>query len=392
MPTPRILPNYMTMNRLFLLSSVIFALSALTCSTASAQKHRKQVKKVQPVVVEPTEEEIAFENLLPATAKVMFIDSVVVNVEDVAKHMPLSRSCGNIEVTKKDSVLNYSFTNEFENRRYLSVADAKGIHKLYVQDKLGRNWSEPELVKLEGDFKDIICPYVMPDGVTLSFAALKGDDNLGKHDIFYTVFDSDNNSFYRPQSLGLPFNSSEEDYYYVIDDFSNVGYLATSRKQKAGKTCIYVFVPTETRETYEQIGMEDGKLERLARIHSIAETQVDKNALAEALSNYNKLRSSSSISDSNNQKIYFVINGSTVYTKLSQFKSATNKAKFAELTARKAKVTQQERLLTDLRAKYHKGDTSVANNILNLESRLQEERKAIKEAEKQIRNAEIMKK
>ena len=54
------------MNRLFLLSSVIFALSALTCSTASAQKHRKQVKKVQPVVVEPTEEEIAFENLLPA--------------------------------------------------------------------------------------------------------------------------------------------------------------------------------------------------------------------------------------------------------------------------------------------------------------------------------------
>ena len=232
----------------------------------------------------------------------------------------------------------------------------------------------------------------MPDGVTLSFAALKGDDKLGKHDIFYTVFDSDNNSFYRPQSLGLPFNSSEEDYYYVIDDFSNIGYLATSRKQKEGQTCIYVFVPTETRETYEQIGMEDGKLERLARIHSIAETQVDKNALAEALSNYNKLRSSSSISDSNNQKIYFVINGSTVYTKLSQFKSATNKAKFAELTARKAKVTQQERLLTDLRAKYHKGDTSVANNILNLESRLQEERKAIKEAEKQIRNAEIMKK
>ena len=55
-------------------------------------------------------------------------------------------------------------------------------------------------------------------------------------------------------------------------------------------------------------------------------------------------------------------------------------------------MTQQERLLTDLRAKYHKGDTSVANNILNLESRLQEERKAIKEAEKQIRNAEIMKK
>ena len=138
--------------------------------------------------------------------------------------------------------------------------------------------------------------------------------------------------------------------------------------------------------------MEDGKLERLARIHSIAETQVDKNALAEALSNYNKLRSSSSISNSKDPKIYFVINGSTVYTKLSQFKSATNKAKFTELTARKAKVTQQERLLTDLRAKYHKGDTSLANNILNLESRLQEERKAIKEAEKQIRNTEIMKK
>lgn len=379
------------MNRITVLSSVIFALSALTCSTASAQKNRRNVKKVQPVVVEPTEEEIAFENLLPATAKVMFIDSIVVDVTDMAKHMPLSRSCGAIEVTRKDSVLNYSFTNEFGNQRYLSIADAKGVHKLYVQDKLGRNWSEPEPVRFEGDFKDIICPYVMPDGVTLSFAALKGDDNLGKHDIFYTVYDTDNRSFYRPQSLGLPFNSSDEDFYYVIDDFSNIGYLATSRNQKKGKACIYAFVPTESRETYEQIGMEDGKLERLARLHSIAETQADKKALADALSKYNALRSSMGQSDSNDQKIHFVVNGSTVYTRLSQFKSATNKVKFTELTARKAKVAQQERLLTDLRARFHNGDTSVANNILNLESRLQKERIAIKETEKQIRNAEIMK-
>ena len=155
------------MNRRTIIAIAAATLSLACLSPATAQRSRKQVKKVQIVEAEPTVEELTFESLLPSTARIMFIDSIVVNKEDMARHIALSSSCGNIQITKKDSILNYSYTNEFGNKRFLSIADTKGIHNLYVQDKLGRNWSEPEKVELNGDFTDIICPYVMPDGTLL---------------------------------------------------------------------------------------------------------------------------------------------------------------------------------------------------------------------------------
>lgn len=379
------------MNRRTIIAIAAATLSLACLSPATAQRSRKQVKKVQIVEAEPTVEELTFESLLPSTARIMFIDSIVVNKEDMARHIALSSSCGNIQITKKDSILNYSYTNEFGNKRFLSIADTKGIHNLYVQDKLGRNWSEPEKVELNGDFTDIICPYVMPDGITLYFAARNGEDNIGKHDIFYTVYDSDSRSFYRPQSLGLPFNSFEEDCYYVIDDFSNLGYLTTTRGQQEGKACIYTFVPTESRETYNQDDIPENKMKRLAMIASIAETQTDKEALAQAKRRYQAVLTNSFASNDTSDRIHFVINGKTTYKSLSQFKSETNREKYVDYSAKMKLLKEKEQQLADMRRKYHSGNRTLADDIAVFETEIQQERTALRKMEKQIRNAELMK-
>ena len=379
-----------TMNRAIIIA-IAATLSLVCLSPVTAQRSRKQVKKVQIKEPEPTVEELTFESLLPSTAKIMFIDSIVVNQEDMAKHIALSSSCGNIEIAVKDSILNYSYTNEFGNKRYLSIADARGIHNLYVQDKLGRKWTEPEKVELDGDFTDIICPYVMPDGITLYFAARNGEDNIGKHDIFYTVYDSDSRSFYRPQSLGLPFNSYEEDCYYVIDEFSNLGYLTTTRGQQEGKACVYTFVPTESRETYNQDDIPENKIKQLAMIASIAETQTDKEALAQARRRYQTILADAFASNDSPERIHFVINGKTTYTSLSQFKSETNKKKYVDYSAKMNILKEKEQQLADMRLKYHGGNRTLADRIDILETETQQDRLALRKMEKQIRNAELMK-
>lgn len=382
------------------INSIITAVAALFLlapSTAGAQNRRKAAKKAPVTVVQPTKEELRFANLLPSTAKVMFVDSIVVDKADMPKHIALSHSSGSLHMEKKDSLYNYAYTNEFGNRRYLSIVGNDGNHSLYVQDKLGRDWSEPEKVELQGDFSDIICPYLMPDGVTLYFAAKGGEDNIGKHDLFFTVYDSDNNAFYRPQSLGLPYNSFSEDYYYVIDDFENIGYLATDRFQADGKVCIYTFVPTESRETYDIAATSESDLTHLATLSSIALTQQDKSALTEAKQRLEHLRTGASASNctssegkSSAESIHFVLNGQKTYTHLSQFKSESNKEKYMLFSSRKRDLEKKEAHLLSLRADFHKGKRSVADRIIQMENEIQTERIALEKMEKQIRNAELM--
>ena len=60
----------------------------------------KAAKGAKPAPVIPTAEDLNFAKLLQSTAKVMFIDSLVTDADDVLKHIPLSSSCGKISIKK----------------------------------------------------------------------------------------------------------------------------------------------------------------------------------------------------------------------------------------------------------------------------------------------------
>jgi len=363
----------------------------LGVSTSQAQVARAvktPVKAAKPGAVVPTPEDQNFAKLFPSTAKVMFIDSLVANESDFLKHLPLSSSCGKISIkkSKRGDGYDYYYTNEFENKRFSSVQQATGNHILMVEEKLGKKWDASETITLEG-VNDIICPYMMSDGVTLYFAARDGEDSMGKYDIYYTVYDSDSHSFYKPQSLGLPYNSFADDTYYIIDEFNDLGYLVTNRRQADGKVCIYVFQPTETRETYDVENMPEIQLDRLARLRAIKDSQMDKTALAAALSRYYEARQTNHAKKSHS--FDFIINDELVYHNISDFRSSVNQNQFPTYLTMKTNVETREKQLEDLRVKFHNGNRNLANTIAQMEIEVFNERQKLNLTEKQIRNTEI---
>lgn len=369
----------------------ILSLSLILLAFSISAFAQKNAKKTVASSANETmgREETNYANLLPATAKLMFIDSVVVDIDKVYDNIFIASSCGRLKSEKKSNGIDYSYTNDFNTVRYLSVAEKNGTHKLYMQQRIGRTWTELKKVDIEGGLTDIICPYLMPDGVTLYFAARGGEDNVGGHDLFYTVYDSDSHTFYRPQSLGLPYNSMSDDVCCVIDDVNNIGHLVTMRNQPNGKACIYTFETTASREIYDADSTPIEKLASFASIRSIKDTQTDTKALASAKSRLENVRNES---NGNSAKDFsFVINGKKTYHRISDFKSATNAERFMTYSNRLAELKQSEALLASMRLDYHNGDKSKANDILSLEEAVMKERKELSDLEKQIRNAELLK-
>lgn len=92
-------------------------------------------------------------------------------------------------------------------------------------------------------YKSVNYPFMMPDGTTFYFAAT-GEESIGGYDIFVTRFDSESGSFLKAENIGMPFNSTANDYMYAIDEFNDIGWFATDRSQPEGKVCIYIFIPS----------------------------------------------------------------------------------------------------------------------------------------------------
>ena len=69
---------------------------------------------------------------------------------------------------------------------------------------------------------DVNYPYVMPDGVTIYFAA-KDYDTLGGYDLFVSRYNMNNDTYLAPERLSMPFNSMYNDYLMVVDEEKGVG-------------------------------------------------------------------------------------------------------------------------------------------------------------------------
>ena len=256
-----------------------------------AQK-RKAVRKApvaQPVVVEETPAQRLFKTMLPATAKVLFVDSIVVEKADFIKHIPLSKQAGTISTYEQffdrpAQVPLSVFQNEFGDRCFYADGDTLAT-ALYSIDQLGNQMSKPrELTELGADYRSPNYPFLMSDGMTLFFAA-KGEHSIGGYDIFMTLYDNEEGRFYRPENYGLPFNSTANDYLIAIDEFNELGYLVSDRYQPSGKVCIYTFVPQFPRMSFEDEDISDERLRRYARLNSISDTWGFGNRL-EALQRY----------------------------------------------------------------------------------------------------------
>jgi len=258
----------------------LFIAIALLLIPASliAQRRGRKVKKVE--VEEPVEDP-RITSMLASTQQIVFIDSMIVNRADYMSHIPMSSFQG--KLTQTDEL--GTFTNEMGDHRLITVPTSDSTAFIKSSDFIANAWTTPQSISGIGT-ASAINPFLMPDGITLYYAQ-KGENSIGGYDIFVTRYDSERRTFLRPENLGMPFACAEaNDLFYAIDEFNQLGYFVTDRRQPSGKVCIYIFIPENARRAYQTEAYSDEQIRSLAAINRIADTwrnsnrQERQNALA----------------------------------------------------------------------------------------------------------------
>lgn len=364
--------------------------TAILC--ASAQRVRKvaaKPKKPAAVVVEPPGQKL-FKAMLPATAKVMFIDSVVVDKADFLRLLPLNEESGRLQVADaKADFRNQmaSYQNEFGDRRITAMGDS-AHSALYTETLLGDKWSSPALM---ADFDTAIYklpnyPFLAADGVTLFFSA-EGPESVGGRDIFMSTFDSDNGHWYKPQNYGLPFNSTANDYLLAIDDYDTLAWLVSDRHQPEGKVCIYTFVPTETRQNFDEDDLGDDEIKPYATIASIKETWKFGNRDA-AIKRRDAMLKRLGTRKKPAAAMQFVIDDNTIVTSPSQFHYEESRQLYRQVVELRQMIEKTTAWLDGARTAYHNGDHSQSARILEEERSLERQKADLHALEKKIRTIE----
>jgi len=232
-------------------------------------------------------------------------------------------------------------------------------------------------------------PFVLSDGVTIYYA--DDGEGLGGYDIFVTRYNTNTDTYLVPDNVGMPFNSPYNDYMYVVDEYSNLGWFASDRFQPEGKVCIYVFIPNTSKQTYNYEAMDRLRMIRLARLHSLKETWKDKQAVSEALQRL-ETAIGQKPQEHRAMDFVFVIDDYTTYYQMSDFQSAKAKSLFQQYRQMKKDYYRQEEKLSDFRRQYAGADRQEKEEmtpaILDLEKRVLQMSEELNALEVSVRNTE----
>ena len=380
----------MTLRKLLILS-----LALLVAGPMEAQKKKKRPRKP---AVEVPKEDPRITNMREMTQQILIIDSIVADKDQVMAQIHLSEDAGQLMTSKTftgKAVNGQAFVNEMGNKAYLSLPDDSLKLQLYTCDLLGGEWSQPEALQgLNDGLIETSYPYMLADGQTLYFAG-QGEESIGGYDIFFTRYDAHSGRFLKPENLGMPFNSEANDYLYVIDEYRQLGYFVTDRRQPEGKVCIYIFVPAESRQTYDAGVYSEQQIRDFAAITRIADTWTDKKAREAAMARLKAVNSAQkrvkTVAPDAQQCL--VITDALTYSTASDFKSKEAASLYQQLVQVRQKLGQLESQTEQLRTLYHQAGKaerkSLQTEIMEAEGELKALYATEKRLEKQTRQAEI---
>ena len=377
----------------------IIALALLLPLSLSAQKKKKRVVK-KPVVEEP-QEDPRITDMREMTQQIIIIDSIVADKKQFLSRLKLSSETG--AIMSKEAVFGKSradstsvFVNEMGNKIYYSQA-TNGRQQLYTCDKLGNEWSDPQQLKgLSEGLEETAYPFMLADGITFYFAG-KGEESIGGYDIFFTRYDSRSGSFLKPENMGMPFNSEANDYLYAVDEYSRIGYFVSDRRQPEGKVCIYVFIPSESRKTYDSSKYSEEQLRDLSAITRIADTWGNGAERKAALTRWKNIEKENAIKANGKKSqtaLYaeFVINDALTYYSSTEFRSEEAKKLYIQVVLDRQKLDKQNKELESLRDKYAKSSKAEKKKLAPQVKKAEEDVKylyyLIKKRERQARNEE----
>lgn len=365
----------------------ILLLAILLSLPMAAQKRKRNTRPKPAPVVEEPQEDPRITNMREMTQQIIIVDSIVVNKDQFLASIRLSSECGQLMNTGaffRNQLQGTLYLNEMGNKVYFSQPDGHQ-QQLYTADKLGNEWSKPQpLQGLSEGIDEASYPFMLTDGLTFYFAG-KGEESIGGYDIFMTRYDSRSGSFLKPENIGMPFNSEANDYMYAIDEANRIGYFASDRRQPEGKVCIYIFIPSDTRKTYDNSKYTEEQIRNFADIASIADTWGNGTERKAAL---DRIKSKYATHDVPGQ---LVSTGDA--TSAVEFHSKEANSLYQKLLKEQNALDIVNSSLDMLRQKYHKANASERNSmkseILKLEEQALQLNTSVKQLTKATRNAEI---
>ena len=330
--------------------------------------------------------------------KTMIVDSIVVSENELLNHLPMPSYMGKLYFNEKIGAVVYE--NDFGDMRLYSSKESNGESFIYRQSLLADKWSEPEKVVINGDNFNFSHPVLMPDGMTLYFSSnIRQEDvedeeneNSEKADksqsLYTTIYDSETNSFLEPQRLPFPFNSDEDDVYYIEDEMSHIAWLATKRRQPKGKVCIYTMSVEQPWTFYDAETTEPKRLKSLALISAISDTWTSDSKRKKILGTVEQMKKKNSSNPQKNN-LSFIVNDKIVYHSVNDFKTEEAKNQFINYIDQKNRLSALSRQLNEYRRLYHSNNNSnrdqLANTILELEKERSTLLSSIHDSAKQIR-------
>ena len=186
---------------------------------------------------------------------------------------------------------------------------------------------------------------MMADGITLYFASDK-PEGLGGYDIYITRFSPISNEYLPAKNIGMPFNSTANDYMFAIDETNGIGIFATDRNQNKDSVAIYQFVFNKEKEIIKTDSCAIYDYAQLKKYHKATTS---------------KKEDSTSKSDQKTKKntgINFIINPKITYYSLNDFKSDETRNRFLALQILKSDFDLLQTKLKTKRKEY----TSVENS------------------------------
>jgi hypothetical protein len=328
--------------------------------------------------------------------KVVFVDSIVVAKDKFLEAYLLGNECGDIDNTRNMLGGNVSnegvaYRTEMNDKIYYSDVDANGRMQLYMCYKMLDSWSKPTTLNglPEGDCN---YPFLLSDGVTIYFAN-NNPNGLGGYDLYVTRYNSDTDRYYMAENLGMPFNSSANDYMMVIDEVNHLGWFATDRNQPEGMVCIYTFVPSETKQYYDYKGDRFENIRQAAQIHSIAATQTDQEAVRKAQQALFKLGLEAQTEEKKKNDFTFIIDDFTDYHSLDNFKSTEARQLYTTWVAKQEELKKLGKELEEKRERYTHSSSNERNGmtaeLLTMEQQYEQLETEVMNMPKAIRNLEI---
>ena len=365
----------------------ILLLAILLSLPMAAQKRKRNTRPKPAPVVEEPQEDPRITNMREMTQQIIIVDSIVVNKDQFLASIRLSSECGQLMNTGaffRNQLQGTLYLNEMGNKVYFSQPDGHQ-QQLYTADKLGNEWSKPQpLQGLSEGIDEASYPFMLTDGLTFYFAG-KGEESIGGYDIFMTRYDSRSGSFLKPENIGMPFNSEANDYMYAIDEANRIGYFVSDRRQPEGKVCIYIFIPSDTRKTYDNSKYTEEQIRNFADIASIADTWGNGTERKAAL---DRIKSKYATHDVPGQLVSTGDAASAV-----EFHSKEANSLYQKLLKEQNALDIVNSSLDMLRQKYHKANASERNSmkseILKLEEQALQLNTSVKQLTKATRNAEI---